>query len=422
MAMALIRNRPLLALCLTAGTLAFISARVALEMLGSVLLGDGATDWVSFYAAGSMIRTGDGGQLFDREAQRAVQAALFGFADIEEVNAYPLPAFFAMAIAPLTMLSFRASYLVFLAANVATLGFLLWTANRHLADVPKETRLTAVVCAAASAPVAMVLFHGQLDLMVLAAVAGCYAMLLRGRPYEAGALLALALMKPHVAGPIVLMLVVMRQWRALAGCAAVGVPLLVVPALLLGPHTLIDQLSLVASYPGSSTGGQVWAELMVNVRGAVVGIAPSSNTWLWAIPLGLVAVACMFIAIRTWAGRSAIDAQSWALAMTLTLIWSPHAHFRTVVFLIAAGMLYILAGSETGRHVRPIRIGIVHVLFAVLWLLSPSGIALAFLPVLALFGLFAFAWPARAAAIAQEVPHEQTAFPLPRLREAGTAQ
>jgi len=389
-------------LAVLAGGMALVHVLVAAVVLGTVARGEGIGDWTSFYAAATMVRTGEGGQLYDFGRQSATQLALFGGGLTP--NAYPLPAFVAIAIAPLSRLSFSASFWLFFAANCALMAGLLRAAWRHLRPAPRGMRIAFVACAACSTPAVTTLLLGQLDLFVLAAMLGCYALLARGRSGAAGAVLAVALIKPHVALAVVLLLLVTRQWRALGGFAAVGAPLLLAPALALGPHTLVDQARLIASYPGSSTDHSVAAAMMINVRGAAVSITGSSSVWLWLSPLAAIAGVAAAAAVRTWRRNGALDAQSWAVALALPLLYSPHLHLQTMVLLVAAAALYLRATSDAGPA-APVELVLgAYVAVAAFWLLSIAGVALMFVPVLFAYRTLVRAWPRRAGGVVALAP------------------
>ncbi|MBI2724587.1 MAG: DUF2029 domain-containing protein [Chloroflexi bacterium] len=380
---------PMLAVLALGGVL--VHALAAATVLYAIASGDGIGDWVSFYAAADIVRTGHASQLYDFAIQSSVQRQLFGGGLTP--NAYPLPAFVALALSPLSALSFRASYAVFSVGNLAVLATLLLAAWRYLRGLPRGLRVGFVVLAALSTPVVNTLLLGQLDLLILGAVLGCYALLRSGRPLTAGAVLALALAKPHVAAAAILLLLLKGEWRALAGVALVGVPLLLGPALLFGPGTLVDQARLIASYPGSSTDYSVAAAMMVNVRGAVVSITGSSSVLLWAPPLAAIALVSLRAAVVCWRARPALDPQSWAIAIALPLLYSPHAHVQTLVLLLGAGALYLRAAWDAGRAPTLSWLLLTYVVIADLWLLSIAGLAVLFLPVLAIFQAFALHWP-----------------------------
>ncbi len=394
-------------LAVMAGVVLLLHAMVAALVLLTVWRGDGIGDWASFYAAGWMVRTGDGAHLYDFARQGAAQRAFFG--DALQPNAYPLPAFVAIALSPLTRLSFTSSFFAWAGVNLAMLAGLAYACWRSLSGVPRGLRAVYTACAALSTPAIYTVLLGQVDLFVLAGLASCYALLHRGRPYAAGAALALALAKPHMLGGVVLLLVMQRQWRTLAALAAVGAPLLLGPALIFGPGTLADQARLIASYPGSSTDHSVAAAMMINVRGTITSLTGASNPWLWAPPLVLIAAASVYAAARTWAARPLLHAQSWALAFALPLMYSPHLHLQSMVLLLPAGALFVRAGAAAGRPIAVDTVLLAFCTLAVVWLLGLFGLALMCVPIAAAFWLIATRWPEPAAADALAAPEPRLA-------------
>ena len=388
---ARVRSRLTPLLAAVAGGALLVHVVAAAIVLGAVWHGQGIGDWVAFYAAGTMARTGDAARLYDTGAQAALQHSLFG--NDVRTFAFPQPAFLAYALAPLSRLSFGASFFVWTTLNIAVTAALGRSAWRHLSGVPLGPRAAFVACAAVSTPVVDTLLLGQLDLLVLASIAGCYALLRRDRPVAAGLALAPALVKPQVVVAIVLLLAVKREWRALGGLAAAGAPLLLAPVPALGPGILLDQARLIASLPGASTDQAVMAGMMINVRGAIVSVTGASSPWLWAPPLSAIAAASMYAAVGAWRVRPAADAQSWAIALMLPLICSPHVHLQTMVLLLGAAALYVRAMSEAGRELRIEPVLTAYSGIAALWLLSVAGVSLMFAPLLLAFAAVVRRWP-----------------------------
>lgn len=363
--------------------------------------GNGIGDWVPFYAAGRIVDNGGGAHLYEEAAQLAVQRELFGGDAV--LNFFPLPAFAAYAFVPFSRLTFAQSYLVWLGVNVALLAMLLAGAWRWLSEVDLNTRVAFVGGAALAAPTMTVLLLGQVDFFVIAGMALCWALVGRERPVAGGAALALALVKPHLAASAVLMLLVTRQWRALAGFAAVGAPLLIVPTLLLGDGAFADQIGALASYPGGTTEQRINAGVMVNVRGAVVSITGVSSPWLWGPPLVIIAAAAVVLAVRAWRDERTSPAQAWALVFALPLLYSPHLHMQSVVLLIAAAGCYIAADASSGaRRVRPEHLLMAFSLLCAFWILAMSAVSLLFAPIIAAYAVMARDWPQPKAAQASE--------------------
>jgi hypothetical protein len=228
---------------------------------------------------------------------------------------------------------------------------------------------------------------------VVAGFVGCYALLKSGRPYPAGAVLALALVKPHLAGGVVLFLFVHRQWRTIGAFCAVGLPLFVAPGLLLGRNLLVDQVRLLFSFVGSTGEHGVNARMMINVRGTVTSLTDSSDVWLWLPLLAIIALAALLVTTHLWTERPVLDGQSWALAFALPLLYSPHLHAQSLVLLFAATALYLSA--DRGRSISATHMLAGLIMLLSLWLVSLAGLALTSLAVLAAFWYLVRRWPGR---------------------------
>lgn len=375
---------------LACGALA-VSAIQAAIVLVSVARGEVLSDWTAFYTAAHLVWDGAGRSLYDASAQEAMQRRLFG--PVGEPFGFTQPAFVAMSMAPLAALSFRASYWAWLAVNVAIEGLLLAALWRALGERRWWQGATVLVLAAASAPAVAVVLNGQLDFFVLAGLFGCFALLQRGRPVAAGGLLTLALVKPQLASGAVLLLLVTRQWRALASFVALGVPLLVVPALALGPGTLADQTGLLFSFARASAEFRVNAEMMANLRGAVVSVTGSGSPALWGPPFALVAATALFVSVRVWLRPSTSPAQAWALAFLLPLLISPHLHVQSLVLLAGFAVPYLEARRSADGTMRWEWLLGGFTAVTVLWVLTMAGFAALFLVSMAAFTFAARRWP-----------------------------
>ena len=374
---------------------------VLIELLAAVFVtvtitrGNPVGDWVSFYAAAALVHNGNGAQLFDHVSQTAMQEAIFD--RNLNANGYPLSAFFACAISPLAALSFVQSYWLWFAINLGALTGLGMLARNELRDASRAVRNATLAAALVSTPLVYALVLGQVDVFVLLSILGAYTLIKRGRPATAGCVLALAVVKPHLVAATVLMLIVKREWRALGGFAAVATPLLGLPVLALGPGIVADQARLVFAYPGSSTDYQVAAAMMVNIRGAIVSVVPSAQPWLWLPPLALIGGTAMFFAVRVWRNEGITAPRSWAVALILPLLYSPHAHIQNLLLMVGAVVLFAAAQDRERPVLRPEHLLGAIVLLVAFWLVSVAGVALLF--VFPLFAMFMALrrWPEPAA-------------------------
>jgi hypothetical protein len=368
------------------GTVLF---RIATNAYGST------GDFLSFYAAGFLVRTGRAAHLYDPSTIEWAQRRLYpgGF---DEAIGYPLPVFVALLFAPLSMLPFTASFFLFMGAMAGVLTIVLIVLRRYLADVPPLPRNVFLLCAAISMPSVASIVFGQVDLLPLTGLTGGYLLLRSNRPRSAGIALCLALFKPHLILGAALVLLVRREWRALQTLAAVGIPLLVLPALFTAPSALIDNLKIIASYPGSDRALSVNAAVMPNWRGFMVSATNSNELWYWLPGLALIASVALSSALYRW--RSAGFDQSYAIATLLPLYLSPHVHTQNLVLLILPAAILLrayLAESDTkSRRLQAVNALLAaYVILFILPIVAIIGLSLTVFPMLGLYAAVVTRWP-----------------------------
>lgn len=380
-------------LFLAAATTAFVVVHLiaAFFVFQQVAAGRQISDWVSFYSGASIVHAGGQARLYDLGFQDLTQANMFG--GRADLNPYVLPAFVAVAFSPVAELSFPASYFVWLAFNVTALAGLALLAWRYLEDATIKGRALIVALTTLSIPAVSVLLLGQMEFVLLAGLIACFFLLNRGRPFAAGAALALALVKPYVIIPAVALLLFHRQWRALAGFLLVATVLLLAVPMLIGPHLVFDQVLVMRSDQSDLTSQSVNEQMMVNLRGLITSLGRTDAAWAWAPPLLLVALVACKQALRVWSRTAPNDPQAWALALVLPIIVSPHAHVQSVVLVLAAAILYVRASIRSGLTLAPEWGLTAFVAMTAAWLLSIAGVNVMALLVLAAFALFSLRWP-----------------------------
>lgn len=383
----------------TAATLALLAtAALAASGVARVLTATGGAggDFLSFYAAGHLVRTHAAG-LYDAAAQAAAQRDLYPGA-LQHPTGYPLPVFAAWLFAPLSLLPFAAAYAVWTGINVVLLAAIVGVLARELRGVPALPRRVFVAVFATSMPAVANIVFGQVDFVIFGALLGGWLLLRSGRPGWAGVALAAVMLKPQFLAGVVPMLLLARQPRALLALCAAGVPLLVVPALLTDPGTLAGNLRFIAHYPGAGNDLQVNAAMMSNWRGFVVSVTGRDDAWLWAPGLAAIATAALALAAPRW---RTLTPQGYALAVMLPLLASPHLHTQSLVLLFIPAALALRAhyagamSRELGgdRNVASALLALHTVLF-VMWLSTALGFAPFVFLVAAAYAWFAFKWPA----------------------------
>lgn len=255
------------------------------------------TDFLSFWTTGHMLH--DHGAVYDVAAHTAAQRTFFAQKDAYTAFFYPPP--FLPFCWPLGLLGYFPALALWLAATGAgyILAARLWLKRLGL-DQP------TLILFAAFPPVLITITHGQTAFLV-AALLGLGALLVRERPWLAGALFGLAVIKPQFGLLVPIALLLTREWRTIAGA--------VLSAALLG---LLATLAF---------GAQVWAD-WYNLGGVAhaamaegeVGYAKMQSPFAAARLLGASSVVAYGLqAALTLAVASAVAWASWGRRFDLPL-------------------------------------------------------------------------------------------------------
>jgi hypothetical protein len=268
------------------------------------------SDFRAFYSAGHIVRSGEA--LYDYDSEKRVQdkfvAPLWG------LMPFFCPAYAALPFVPLSELSYRVAYFVFLAINLA-LACLAAVVLRpflpSMADIWKPLPILLFLC---SFPVGLAFRQGQVTIILLLLYCGCFAAIQRGQDFCAGILLALALVKFQIALPVALLFLVWRRWRFMAGFASAAAVVAVVSVFLAGGLESYWRALTRASYTAATTQVRyaVNPTEMPNLYGFFYSL---SSHW------GLVLTVAFSLVLMIWA---ASRRPSLPLALTVGVLVSYH--------------------------------------------------------------------------------------------------
>jgi hypothetical protein len=179
--------------------------------------------------------------------------------------------------------------------------------------------------------------------IVLVGVIACWRLAESGKPYLAGAVLGLSVLKPQVAIAVPVVLLVAGRWRIAAGWAATAGVLAIASLVMIGTQGLNDYRSLLAE-----------AQTVVNNRyftwAYLVGPGPLSNV-----------VQVVFIALgaaAAYANRKASLARLIALGLLISMLSATYWHLQDFAILIGAAWLFIRdepPAAHPGRGHRLVR-------------------------------------------------------------------
>lgn len=175
----------------------------------------------------------------------------------------PHPPTLALLLLPLALFDYRVATLLWLGLNLVVLELSLYP----LADLAGKRlsvrkALIAGAIALAWFPVYLTLREGQVNLLLLLLVAGAVAALQHDRRLLAGVALGASLLIKQVMWPLLLLLLLRRQWRAVAACLVTVLIGYTLAAGVVGLPSLwtylIDVLPAVARYYQGHVNQSVW--------------------------------------------------------------------------------------------------------------------------------------------------------------------
>jgi glycosyl transferase family 87 len=176
----------------------------------------GIADFRQFYTGGYMIRTGHARELYDHDIPLRLEESLV------PVGAHFLlsithPAFEELLFVPLSLLSYRGAYFVFMAFNGGLLILCVWLMRFRLIVLSERWKWFPALLFAAFYPITRTLTQGQDSIIMVALLAAALRSLDTGKEMTAGLLVGIGIFKFQIALPIALLFVIWRRWRFALG-------------------------------------------------------------------------------------------------------------------------------------------------------------------------------------------------------------
>ncbi len=306
-------------------------------------------DFRDFFAAATLVAQGH--DPYDAASLAREQDALYNQPDHRRPGdsayydpiPYPQGPWVAMALVPTTLLPWQAAYVLYLVSAVTAIAAAAWACLRVLGWSGRALQLA--VAATVLSPVAFInLFQGQPVPFLLAAFAGAWVLLQRGRPTLAGMLVAIAWIKPHIGLPLLLVLAIISPAgvrRLLAGFMAGTVGLFAVAALVLHGALLEWPTVVVGQWSGplqqadlASINALYYPALRGGLRQAVVAV---------------ILVLAGGYAIRVFLRRPALLVRALTLLL-LTIAAAPYAHSYDALLLLPVALALIGTRLDGWAH------------------------------------------------------------------------
>ncbi len=374
-----------------------ISGQIALYVfMWFRLLGDSTLktmDFVSFYGAGRLIRSGEYRQIYNLQAGANVQSRVFG-TTYQSHMIFTHPPHVTPLLAVIASDNYVHAYIYWTITNLLALFLCMELSRRYLLYSGWNLRSSwiGVLGCFSFFPVFISLLGGQDTSFTLLGLFIWMFALLKGREISAGLGLAFATLSPTIAGALVLPMFVSRR-RASLWFITGMIGLAVYSLTLIGIQGIMEFLFTLQTSSQGLNYGINWSS-MYNLLGLLLRAFPNLNvdtihTVAWAATVLSIFSMCIF----WWNQKSQLGIRHISIAVLLGTFTAPHLHLHGLSYLLLPllGMMIILheRGYKTTALVLPSVIS--GILIGIMFLIPAWNYAAYYLLMLALLiGFFVF--------------------------------
>lgn len=236
---------------------------------------EGRNDFVAFYAGGKLVGTPD---LYSRTANIETIKEILGFPMVG--TTYIRPPFYAALFKPLAALRYRVAYGIFF---LGILSSILWFVIRFSKECPELPFFAAL-----GIPLLTPLCNGQDTPFLLVMLGSSILLLRRHRNFIAGLVLSLCTIKFHLFLFLLILLLLKKRWRTLAGGICGTCILTVLGLLVAGPDSMRQWITALRD-PWISPNPENLPNLLglvlilhgdVRLEGLLVGIVGLMFLWM----------------------------------------------------------------------------------------------------------------------------------------------
>ena len=354
---------------------AMFAIHVSMAWNSRDLIRKGYPDFTIFYSAGKILREGLGTELYDETTQYRVQQEFAAGVSIRQGPLpYNHPPFEALLFVPFTYLPYFSAYLLWNVINLLILCSLPLLLRQHIPLIGSASRAFWLLAALAFFPVFVTLLQGQDTIILLLLLALMFISLRKKADFSAGLWLGLGLFRFQVIMALVVLLLLNRKWKAIAGFLSAGFVLAVISIVLVGAKGASNYPSYLWSAEKQMHHGASIVSDMPNLRGFIETVlgqtvsSPAVNSLIAISSITLLAAATKW---KLWANVNL----GFSLAIIVAILVSYHslAHDLSVLFLPGLLIINCLRAGETRAWRRVALLGPMLLLF-----LSPVEILLLF--------------------------------------------
>ena len=318
----------------------------------SVFSGD--ADFKIFYTAALIVRRGEGRVLYvDATQEKVEQEIAPALVPAHGALPYNHPPFEAALFLPFTYLGFLRAYLVWTLVNLLLLAACLILIYPWVPRLRSMIPVVWCVAPLAFMPIATALILGQDSILLLFLYCLAYSALRRGHHLRAGIYLGLGLFKFHLVLPFVLILLLRRRWRILAGFAITAGFDLGLSWLLVGWRELIEYPRYVLHINQLQPLHIIVPQNMPNLRGLLTGwgFIPLPPFWVEGL-LAILSLVLLTWASRQWRPGDWGDIGAWNYGFSIALVSTFIVGYHSYSYDMSILLLPLLLALEHALGVR----------------------------------------------------------------------
>jgi alpha-1,2-mannosyltransferase len=261
----------------------------------------------------------------------------------------------ALLVLPLTALGLMDAFWIWLVVSIVALAAAWWLS----APGGDLTRSLWLVGALAWYPVLYSLVLGQPTMLVLLAVAACWWLAEAGKPYLAGVVLGLSVVKPQLTIAVPLVLLAAGRWRIAAAWGATVLALAVYSIIAIGDQGFGDYSRLLAE-----------AQAVPNNRYFTLAYYFGPGAVTYALQVAVTAAGV----VGAYLNRRAGLARILCLGLVTTALGASYWHLQDFAILVVAVWMFWRDGPPAWQRMWLLVVAIAGE-FA--WPLGPTPILIA---------------------------------------------
>ena len=308
-------------------------------------------DFRAYYYAGEILRAGHAHHLYD------------GYDPANPTSAFIHPAYEATLFLPLSFLSMRAAHLVWLVLTLMLIYVLDRALRPDLGNLRELFPWLSLAILFSFLPVSETMMQGQDSLLLAVLLVFAFERLRNKEMFAAGLLLGLGAFRFQFLAVMILLFLLWKGWRVVAGFCASGAIMLLLSSALVGWEGQRQYLRLLKRIADPSQQPVVH---MVNLRATMTALSAGS-------PVLIALLSVILLLAVAWMGRKAQWDSRLLLATAAACVLAYHVFLHDLSLLVVPLLVTCDRALAQGKYIN---LGILALVLAFPTLLAMAGLPL----------------------------------------------